>query len=200
MPGAEQVLFSPLVTRGKHKTKDWHHWHGSQFIFSRRAWIFDAVTAIRGGRHNPAACPTPGADQSALFPGPARRQRQLIRGATAHALRRPPQAVDIPARTERGEEKVSRCVRGGRRVRAQTRVAQGRTYPLPPNSPRHGHYRQGKLRPVRRSNASIYFSRVLTTTSSGNSGGGLFWSQSVVSSQSRTNCLSNDGGLPPGRY
>ena len=33
----------------------------------------------------------------------------------------------------------------------------------------------------------------------GNAGGVLFLSQSVVSSQSRTNCLSNDGGPePPG--
>ena len=40
---------------------------------------------------------------------------------------------------------------------------------------------------------------LLATTSAGSSGGGLFLSQPVVSSQSRTNCLSNDGCGPPGR-
>ena len=39
----------------------------------------------------------------------------------------------------------------------------------------------------------MYFARVFATTSSGSGGGGLFLSQPVVSSQSRTNCLSNDG-------
>ena len=42
--------------------------------------------------------------------------------------------------------------------------------------------------------------RVRATTSSGSVGGGLFLSQPVVSSQSRTNCLSNDGCGAPGRY
>ncbi len=42
--------------------------------------------------------------------------------------------------------------------------------------------------------------RVFSTTSSGRRGGGLALSQPVVSSQSRTNCLSNDGCGPPGRY
>src|SRR5207247_9841642 len=56
------------------------------------------------------------------------------------------------------------------------------------------------LFPVIRSYASRYFSRVFATTSAGNSGGGLFLSQVVVSSQLRTNCLSNDGGLTPTRY
>ena len=46
----------------------------------------------------------------------------------------------------------------------------------------------------------MYFPRVFSTTSSGNGGGGLDLSQLVVSSQSRTNCLSNDGCGPPGRY
>ena len=40
--------------------------------------------------------------------------------------------------------------------------------------------------------------RVFATTSSGKRGGGLALSQPVVSSQSRTNCLSNDGCGPPG--
>src|SRR5262249_15857092 len=53
--------------------------------------------------------------------------------------------------------------------------------------------------PVRRSWASRYLARVRATTSGGNSGGGLFLSQPVFSSQSRTYCLSNEGGLPPGR-
>ncbi len=46
--------------------------------------------------------------------------------------------------------------------------------------------------------ASMYFSRVRVTTSSGSAGGGLFLSHEVVSSQSRTNCLSNDGWPCPG--
>src|SRR3990172_11037910 len=61
-------------------------------------------------------------------------------------------------------------------------------------------YRQANARPVNFSYASIYFARVLATTSAGSSGGGLFLSQPVVSSQSRTNCLSNDGCGPPGVY
>ena len=59
---------------------------------------------------------------------------------------------------------------------------------------------QGNALPVRRSKASTYLSRVFATTSSGSGGGGLALSQPVVSSQSRTNCLSNDGCGPPGRY
>ena len=42
------------------------------------------------------------------------------------------------------------------------------------------------------------FVRVFSTMSSGSEGGGLFLSQPVVSSQSRTNCLSNDGCPCPG--
>ena len=44
----------------------------------------------------------------------------------------------------------------------------------------------------------MYLARVSGTTSSGSCGGGLALSQPVVSSQSRTNCLSNDGCGPPG--
>ncbi len=54
--------------------------------------------------------------------------------------------------------------------------------------------------PVNRWYASKYFSRVRATTSAGSAGGVLFLSQPVVSSQSRTNCLSNEGGLLPGLY
>ena len=46
----------------------------------------------------------------------------------------------------------------------------------------------------------MYFCRVRATTSSGSGGGGLFLSQSVADSQSRTNCLSNDGWPRPGAY
>jgi len=46
----------------------------------------------------------------------------------------------------------------------------------------------------------MYFSRVRVTMSSGNAGGGLFLSQSVPNSQSRTNCLSNEGCDLPGWY
>ena len=49
------------------------------------------------------------------------------------------------------------------------------------------------------SSASRYFAAVFSTTSGGKAGGGLVLSQPVVSSQSRTNCLSNDGGDAPGR-
>ena len=49
---------------------------------------------------------------------------------------------------------------------------------------------QGNDRPESSSNASMYLARVLRATSSGSAGGGLFLSQPVVSSQSRTNCLS----------
>src|SRR5438105_5374738 len=58
-------------------------------------------------------------------------------------------------------------------------------------------YIPGSFFPVSRSYASKYLARVFSTTSAGNSGGGLFLSQPVLSSQSRTNCLSNDGGLLP---
>ena len=51
------------------------------------------------------------------------------------------------------------------------------------------------------SNASMYFSRVFgPRRPRAARGGGLALSQPVVSSQSRTNCLSNDGCGPPGRY
>ncbi len=52
--------------------------------------------------------------------------------------------------------------------------------------------------PESRSYASMYFDRVCVTTSLGKAGGGLFLSQVVDSSQSRTNCLSNDGCPRPG--
>jgi hypothetical protein len=64
---------------------------------------------------------------------------------------------------------------------------------LPPSG-----YSSGSL-PVRRLNASRYRSRVPATTSAGSSGGGLWWSQPVESSQFRTYCLSNDTGSSPGR-
>src|SRR5205823_14812422 len=64
----------------------------------------------------------------------------------------------------------------------------------------HDFTKSQKVLPVRRVSASRYLARVRSTTSGGSSGGGLFLSQPVVSSQSRTNCLSNDGGLAPGRY
>jgi hypothetical protein len=54
--------------------------------------------------------------------------------------------------------------------------------------------------PVSRSYASTYFSRVFITMSSGNEGGGLFLSHVVAESQSRTNCLSNEGCPLPGAY
>src|SRR5262249_40886850 len=62
-----------------------------------------------------------------------------------------------------------------------------------------GHGGQSRGWPVRRSYASRYLARVRATTSGGSSGGGLFLSQPAASSQSRTYCLSNDGGLLPGR-
>ena len=66
--------------------------------------------------------------------------------------------------------------------------------------PQLRHSANSSVTPVRRSYASRYFSRVRRTTSAGNGGGGLFLSQPDASSQSRTNCLSYDGGLEPGRY
>src|SRR6185436_18360354 len=48
--------------------------------------------------------------------------------------------------------------------------------------------------------ASRYFSVVFSTTSFGSSGAGGFLSQPVDSSQSRTNCLSYDGGFFPTTY
>src|SRR5207244_173953 len=54
--------------------------------------------------------------------------------------------------------------------------------------------------PVSTRYASRYFSRVLSTTSAGNSGAGGFLFQPVDSSQSRTNCLSYDGGFLPTAY
>ena len=51
--------------------------------------------------------------------------------------------------------------------------------------------------PLRHSNRSIYFSSIFEVISSGNAGGGLFLSQSVVPSKSRTNCLSKEGWLLP---
>src|SRR5205085_3215092 len=54
-------------------------------------------------------------------------------------------------------------------------------------------------RPVTRSYAATYRWRVDATTSSGSGGGGGVLSQPVASSQSRTGCLSNDGGAVPGR-
>ena len=52
--------------------------------------------------------------------------------------------------------------------------------------------------PVNCSYASTYFARVFSTTSSGRAGGGLFLSQPAAVSQSRTNCLSNEGWPRPG--
>jgi len=52
--------------------------------------------------------------------------------------------------------------------------------------------------PLRRRNASRYFSTVLATTSGGSSGPGDFLFQPLASSQSRTYCLSKLGGLAPG--
>jgi hypothetical protein len=54
-------------------------------------------------------------------------------------------------------------------------------------------YFQGNASPEIRSNASMYFDRVWSTTSGGRAGGGLFLSQPLSMSQSRTNCLSNEG-------
>src|SRR3546814_3950491 len=53
---------------------------------------------------------------------------------------------------------------------------------------------------VRRVSASRYFSAVFFSTSAGALGAGGVLSHDWVSSQSRTNCLSNDGGLMPSRY
>ena len=52
---------------------------------------------------------------------------------------------------------------------------------------------QGNDWSTKRVYPSMYFARVFSTTSSGSVGGVLFLSQPVVSSQSRTNCLSNEG-------
>ena len=51
---------------------------------------------------------------------------------------------------------------------------------------------------VNRVSASRYFSAVFATMSVGSSGAGGCLSQPQFSSQSRTNCLSKLGGLPPG--
>src|SRR6185295_6857345 len=53
---------------------------------------------------------------------------------------------------------------------------------------------------VRSLSASSYFSPVLRNTSTGREGAGGFLFHLCASSQSRTNCLSNDGGLEPTRY
>ena len=64
----------------------------------------------------------------------------------------------------------------------------------------HDHELQAS--PVNRSYASMYFSRVLATTSSGSGGGGVSDARSQPDagevSQSRTYCLSNDGCAWPG--
>src|SRR5262249_38066275 len=57
-----------------------------------------------------------------------------------------------------------------------------------------------KSRPVISRNASRYFSLVRRTTSSGTTGPGASFENPIDSSQSRTNCLSNDGGDTPTRY
>src|SRR5438093_7614258 len=54
--------------------------------------------------------------------------------------------------------------------------------------------------PAKRVYASWYFAAVRSTTSGGSPGGGLCLSQPLASSQSRTYCLSNDGGREPARY
>src|SRR5262245_23960326 len=53
---------------------------------------------------------------------------------------------------------------------------------------------------VNRRSASWYFSEVLARTSGGSSGAGCFLFHGWVSSQLRTICLSNEGGLMPVRY
>src|SRR5262245_5823920 len=85
-------------------------------------------------------------------------------------------------------------------LRLQREAHSGHPCPLspvscPPSPPAHFH---ANFSPVTFSNASIYLARVLATTSAGSSGGGLFLSQPVCVSQSRTNCLSNDGCPRPG--
>ncbi len=67
-------------------------------------------------------------------------------------------------------------------------------------SPLETHNSKLTAPPVIRSQASMYLARVPATTSSGSGGGGLFLSQPLVESQSRTNCLSNDGWPWPGSY
>src|SRR4051794_40798275 len=81
------------------------------------------------------------------------------------------------------------------RLAATRRGARGVTAALP-----FGSRLNDAIHVVKRRYASQYFWRVRSTTSGGNSGGGLFLSHGVVSSQSRTICLSNDGGLTPTRY
>src|SRR5690606_1648529 len=53
---------------------------------------------------------------------------------------------------------------------------------------------------VSRVAASRYLAAVFSRTSIGSRGAGGVLSQTCVSSQSRTNCLSNDGGLMPTAY
>ncbi|CAB3689844.1 hypothetical protein LMG26852_04605 [Achromobacter aegrifaciens] len=57
----------------------------------------------------------------------------------------------------------------------------------------------GSVQATRRSKASRYLAAVFSSTSCGKRGAGGVLSQVWVSSQSRTNCLSNDGGLMPTR-
>src|SRR5258706_7710537 len=54
--------------------------------------------------------------------------------------------------------------------------------------------------PVNMRSTSRYFSEVFVSTSDGKWGAGGFLFHGCVSSQSRTICLSNDGGLTPVRY
>ncbi|QDT75271.1 hypothetical protein I41_44810 [Lacipirellula limnantheis] len=58
-------------------------------------------------------------------------------------------------------------------------------------------YAHANFSPVMRSQASMYLARVFSTMSRGRSGGGLFLSQPLAESQSRTNCLSNEGWAHP---
>src|SRR5947208_10844112 len=55
-------------------------------------------------------------------------------------------------------------------------------------------------RPDRRSYAVTYRWRLVSITSGGSVGGGGVLSHPVASSQSRTGCLSYDGGVVPGSY
>ncbi len=62
-----------------------------------------------------------------------------------------------------------------------------------------GFFEAGADQAIRRSSASRYFAAVFSSTSCGRRGAGGVLSQVWVSSQSRTNCLSNEGGLMPTR-
>gem|GEM_PF-3746633 len=69
----------------------------------------------------------------------------------------------------------------------------------PPALPRSGFSLAGSGQATRRSRASRYLAAVFSSTSWGRRGAGGVLSHVWVSSQSRTNCLSNEGGLMPTR-